>query len=353
MLKFKRFQTSIISTYRITMTGLLFVIVAGVLSYLFLMVFYAVNGNWAAPVLLSPTQEKVLAFQPQIATLEATLLKNRVDLATAKQKSSVLTEQIAETTALIKRFDTAGVAESKAQAENAVTMQRVLAEKRADIDRLKKTLRETNLLRDSIASDLAAGLITKDEAASRRLSLETSAGSLTDGRITAVSLNEQAREASAVGKTLADSASTSLIALQSLNNVAQLNALRAQAVVDAETAKQSVAQLSKSVAESERVLNIAKRSPYYAALHHPVAVVFVQYSNMSSVRSGEPVFDCFLQVFLCRKVGVVDQAYDAEQYARHPLFKTDIKGKFVGVTFSATTSSESPIVFVGYKPLLF
>ena len=78
----------------------------------------------------------------------------------------------------------------------------------------------------------------------------------------------------------------------------------------------------------------------------------MQYDNLASAKPGGPVFDCYLQVIVCRQVGTMTQVYDAEQYARHPFFKTDIKGKFVEIRFTSTESSESSILFLGHKPLL-
>jgi hypothetical protein len=122
--------------------------------------------------------------------------------------------------------------------------------------------------------------------------------------------------------------------------------------VDAETAKESIEQLRTSVAEGERVLEVAKQSPYYLALSKDVFVAFIQYENMDTVKPGAPVYDCLLQIILCRNVGTVTQVYDAEEYARHPLFKSDIKGKFAGIDFGVKKSSESSVVFIGHKPLL-
>src|SRR6516162_5385770 len=106
-MQFKLVQKHIITGYRLLMTGGLLLIVAGVLSYLFLMAFYAVDRNWAAPLVLSPTQEKVLAYQPQVAAMEAALLKDRVDLATAEQKYAAITAQTETVKRLIGEFDSA------------------------------------------------------------------------------------------------------------------------------------------------------------------------------------------------------------------------------------------------------
>jgi hypothetical protein len=352
-MNFKRFQNTIVSTYRITMAAILLMIVIGVISYLFLMGFYAVNRNWSAPIVLSPTQEKVLAYQPQVSTLEAALLKNRVDLATATEKYRVISQQIADTRTLIERFDTAAHIESHALALTEADMKAALGRKRMDSMQTEKAVADVKPMLASLNSDLAAGLITKDEAMSRRLNVQSVMNAITDSHISEITLREQARAAAAGSRTLGGGQASSLTALQSLTDEAQLRMALAQAIVDAETARQSVAQLGATVTNAERVLSVAKRSPYYLALTRSVPVVFVQYDNLANAKPGAPVFDCYLQVVVCRKVGTVEHVYDAEEYARQPLFKTDIKGRFVRVAFSVKSAEQSPVVFLGHKPLFF
>jgi hypothetical protein len=349
---FKSLQKFVIFVYRTLMMGVLLTIAIGVLAYLFLLVFYVVNKNWAAPIVLSPAQEKVLAFQPQVAALESMLLKNKVDLATTIQKYKVFNDQISELEFIIAKFDTAVNSESSGLSKAKADIHDVLQQKRNDTWEMEKNASSARSLRASIDRELASGLITKDEAIARRLTVQSSLNAVTDSKINQIALQEQARLAGNASGTLGESSATSLTALQSLNNIAQLKILHAHAVIDAETAKQSIEQLRASVAESERILEIAKQSPYYLAFNNTVFVAFVQYGNFYYVKPGAPVYDCLLQVILCRKVGTVTQVYDAEEYTRHPLFRTDIKGKFVGITFDAEKYGESYVVFIGRKPLL-
>ncbi|MDR0478727.1 MAG: hypothetical protein LBH31_02750 [Burkholderiaceae bacterium] len=335
------------------MTAILVVIVVGVVAYLFLMAFYAVNRNWAAPLVLSPTQQKVLAYQPQIAAMEAALLKNEVDLATAKQKYAAITGQIGSINALIGRFDAASAHEADKLATASSSMRGVLEQKRRDNQATVKAVNEIRPLLDSINDELAQGLITKTEASSRRLTIQNSINGLTDAQAAAISLAEQERAAQEASRTLGNGQGLSLQALASESTAAQLRLMLAQANVDAETARQSVEQLGATLQDANRVLSVAKQSPYYLALTRSVPVAFVPYDNLSSAKPGAPVYDCYLQMVLCRRVGTVDGVYDAEEYGLAPLFKTNLKGKLIGITFSRMKSSQSALVFIGYKPLLF
>jgi hypothetical protein len=353
MIDFKNYQKIVISIYRLLMMVILIIVIVAVLSYFILIIFYTINRNWGSPLVLSPTQEKVLSFQPQVAMLEATLLKNKVDLSTAIQKYQVLSKETNNIEFLINNFNTATHYESKQLSKTEKSMLNVLQAKRINTMDMGKAAHDIKPLLASVDGELAAGLITKDEAISRRMAIQSMLNAATDSRISQIALQEQQRFASNASETLGNDGATSLTALQSLTSEAQLQLVHAQAVVDEETAKDSIEQLRTTVADAERVLGIARHSPYYLALDKSVAVAFVQYENLYHTKPGTPVYDCLLQIILCRKVGTVTQTYDAEEYAIHPLFRTNIKGKLIGIDFTNKESEMSYVVFLGYKPLLF
>jgi hypothetical protein len=351
-MQFKLVQKHIITGYRLLMTGGLLLIVAGVLSYLFLMAFYAVDRNWAAPLVLSPTQEKVLAYQPQVAAMEAALLKDRVDLATAEQKYAAITAQTETVKRLIGEFDSAAAHESRHLAATASSIGTLLQQKHRDDQETEQVLGDVRPLLASIRTELSAGLITKSEAASRRLTIQASLNALTDSRAGEVALAEQGQGAHDASSTLGNGGALSLQALQSVASKVQLQMLLSQAEVDAESARDAIEQLRATMASAQRVLDVARQSPYYVALTQRVPVAFVPYDNLASAKEGSAVYDCYLQILFCHRVGKISRVYDAEEYARTPLFKTDIKGRLVGVLFEDVAASESALLFIGHKPLL-
>jgi hypothetical protein len=347
---FKPLQNLTIKAYRLTAMTVLLTIITGVLSYLGLLVFYAASSSWAAPLTLSPAQERVLAFQPQVATLEANLLKQRVDLDTAEAKFKAGSEQLERINALVRRLDGAQKTEAKALAETNVAIRGLLVDKIVDIGSTEKTIADVQAMLKSVDAEVAAGLITRDQAQARRITLQAALNAATDAKAQALVLEQQARAARDGASTLAGGAS-SLQALRSIQEAVALRTMAVQLTIDTETARQTVEQLKKSIPEAERVLDVAKTSPYHLALRQSVNVLFVPYDNLRHAKVGEPVYDCYLQVIACHKVGTVLKVYEAEEYARHPLFKTDLKGRFVGVQFDDQEASSSPVVFVGGKPL--
>ena len=283
---FKTFQKYVISLYRSVAIGVLLIIITGVLSYLFLLGFYTVSRSWAAPITLSPAQEHVLSFQPQVATLEANLLKQKVDLATAENKYFNGIKSQLEIQRFLLRLGKAKQFEAGALAGGSGALNKVIREKSADIRNTEKTIAGIKDMQKAVVDELAAGLITKDQANSRSLLLQTSLNSITDAKAQVVVLSEQARIAGEGAVTLKGTNSTSLSALQVMQETVQLHTVLAQLEVDTETARLTVEQLQVSVPESERVLTVAKSSPYFLALRNPTTVLFIPYDNLKNAKIG-------------------------------------------------------------------
>jgi len=68
---------------------------------------------------------------------------------------------------------------------------------------------------------------------------------------------------------------------------------------------------------------------------------------------GAPIYDCYLNMALCRKVGVVKQVFLGEQVINHPIFKNQVRGLTILMDLSHPESAKSQTVFLGRKPLLF
>jgi hypothetical protein len=78
---------------------------------------------------------------------------------------------------------------------------------------------------------------------------------------------------------------------------------------------------------------------------------FVPYDNTSSVSAGAPVYDCYLNMVVCRKVGTVKQVFSGEEHAMHPIFKSDMRGSLIQLDLQNPESAKSKTVFLNRKPL--
>ena len=89
---------SVVTLYRIFGILTLYLVLAGILSYAFVMGFYAVNSSWAAPVILAPSDDKSLDFIQKIVTSKQTLEDLKVD---EKRLESSISEMARHRTSLL------------------------------------------------------------------------------------------------------------------------------------------------------------------------------------------------------------------------------------------------------------
>ena len=117
-------------------------------------------------------------------------------------------------------------------------------------------------------------------------------------------------------------------------------------------------QLEEDNRQIERLraaITTAKQSPYYlnATGNSRLSFAFVPYDDQASAKPGAPIYDCYLNLVACRKVGTVKQVFLGEQDIVHPIFKTQVRGFMIQMDLSRPASAQSKTVFLGRKPLLF
>lgn len=347
---FNRLQGLYLTAYK--SIGLLFILamVIGIVVYGAGLAFFSVNSNWSAPVTLSPSQERVLSFQPQVIALEGTIDKQTIELATAKASVQAMRDQLPKLGSLLNRMTSATAAEASALATTAAQLQEPITAKKGDITSTAVATADAKKLLAQIDAELASKLITSDQAAQRRVALQASLNAATDARTSAVQLDQTAEQLKRSAQTLRGG-SGSLTALTAVAQQAQLQTTEAALKIQLATAESTVGALERSIAETKRVLDTAKTSPFYRALREPVTVGFMPYENVDAAVPGAKVYECYLKFIGCYEVGTVTQVYEAEEYAHHPLFKTDLKGRFVDIKFTDAEAARAQVLFIGRKPL--
>ena len=105
----------------------------------------------------------------------------------------------------------------------------------------------------------------------------------------------------------------------------------------------------------KQALATAKQTPYYLSVSggRLLYFAFVPYDNQRHISIGTAVYDCYLNMVLCRKVGTVKQVFAGEEHAIHPIFRTDIRGFLIQMQLDNPESAKSKTVFLNRKPLLF
>ena len=135
------------------------------------------------------------------------------------------------------------------------------------------------------------------------------------------------------------------------------NALGVRHAVAISVAQKQLQEESRQIDRLREAIRTAKQSPYYlnASGEQRLYFAFVPYDNQTNAVAGAAVYDCYLNMIACRKVGTMAQIFPGEEQAMHPIFKTQIRGFLIQMNLyqDRSDSAKSKTVFLGRKPLLF
>jgi hypothetical protein len=337
----------VIALYRIFAISVLYLVLAGIIAYAFVMGFYAVSTSWAAPVIVSAVDEKSLDFREKLVTSQQTIEDLKVD---TNKLQSGLTEMTKHRGSLLELEPELQAAIARERSHNRATGPELATldqQKQSDNLKTQKILAQLRELEANINKDLAAGLITKGDAASQLAALNTAQSAYTDSKIAEVLLTD----------SVLDKTTTGTNSLDVLEKQAELRSEVAQLDIAIAVAQKQLQEESRQIDRLRQAIQTAKQSPYYlnASGEQRLYFAFVPYDNQTSAVAGAPVYDCFLNMVVCRKVGTVKQMFTGEEQAIHPIFKTQIRGFLIQMNLDTNyaDSAKSKTVFMGRKPLLF
>jgi CII-binding regulator of phage lambda lysogenization HflD len=335
----------VVALYRIFAIVTLYAVLIGVLAYGFVMGFYALNTSWAAPVILSPADDKSLDFTQKLVTSKQTLEDLTLD---KKRLESSISEMARHRTSLLALEPELQAAVAREKTHNRATgpqLSQLDQQKQADNVKTQSVMAQVKEVEANIDKDLAAGLITKGDAATQRVALNQAQSSFTDSKINEVLLTDNVLEKTATGTK----------SLDVLDKQAELRSEIAQLDIALSLAEKQIREESQQIDRLRKALATAKQTPYYLSVSagNTIYFAFVPYDNQSSVSVGAPVYDCYLNMMACRKVGTVKQIFTGEEHAIHPIFRSDMRGFMIQMNLDHPESARSKTVFLNRKPLFF
>jgi hypothetical protein len=336
---------SVVTIYRVFAIVTLYVVLVGVLAYGFVMGFYALNTSWAAPVILSPVDDKSLDFTEKLVASRQTLEGLNVDKKRLEEGVAEMSRHKAALLTLEPELQAAILREKKHNQAAGPQLLELDKQKQSDNLKTQTVLTQVKEVEATIDKDLAAGLITKGDAATQRAALNQAQSSFTDSKIGEVLLSDSILE-----KTTTDTKS-----LDVLNKQAELISEIAQLDIAISVAQKQLHEESQQIDRLRQALATAKQTPYYltASGDSTVYFAFVPYDNRNNVSSGSSVYDCYLNMIACKKIGTVKQIFAGEEHAIHPIFRTDMRGFLIQMQLDHPESAKSKTVFLNRKPLFF
>lgn len=335
----------VITLYRVFAVTVLYIVLAGIFAYAFVMGFYAVNSSWAAPIILTASDEKSLDFREKLLTSQQTLEDLNVD--TNKLQSGIA-EMTKHRTALLALEPKLQAAIQREQEHNKITGPELAAldqQKQTDNSTTDGVLKQLALVETGIQKDLASGLITKGDAATQLAALNQAKGAYTDSKIAEVLLTDSVLQKTTTGTD----------SLDVLDKQAELRSEAAQLDVEINVAEKQLKEESEQIPRLQDAIETAKLSPYYliSSGDERLFFAFVPYDNRASAVVGAPVYDCYLNIILCSQVGTIKQKFTEEEDATHPIYKTIVRGFLIQLNLDRAKPAKSKTLFLGRKPLLF
>lgn len=337
-------RKSALFLYRMCAICLLYAVLAGVLGYVGVMGLYAVNTSWITPVVLSPSDDKSLGLTEWLLTTQSNIDNLALDVKRQNETVAEMKSHRATLLSLEPELDAAIGREAKHNTIAGRELARLGEQKHADNLRTEAILNQLAELEASTGKELAAGLITKKDAAAQLAAVNQAKNGYTDNQIGAVLLKDNILE-----KTTIDTKTLDVLdrraALKS--QIAELDIAIAAAEQQSQTESAQIERLKNAVVGMTQ-------TPYYIVKSEGKAATFafVPYENKGGMAIGDSVYDCYFKVLGCKVVGTVKQVFTAEEHAVHPIFRTDMRGFLVQLDLDNQESAKSKTLFVNRKPLL-
>ena len=275
---------------------ILYGVLVAICFYLALIGFYLGSSSWGAPVLLSRSDTASLDMLGSVVTSQAQLGTLTVDCDKLERSLAEMKQHRAALGRIDVHIDGAIAREARAAQQNGAALGALDTRKVQDNHANERV--GVKEVREQIAKDVSAGLITKADADVARLALTEASNSFTDSAITEVLLRDQIK----------DHAADATKTLETLSKRAELKSEIAQLDVSIESGQKQLDAERGQIKLLNEALAAAQENPTYSVLFaNPKTFIFVPYGTPVSV--GAPLYRCAAGLFWCSRVGTVTRMF--------------------------------------------
>jgi hypothetical protein len=340
-------QRFIVSTYRLLGFAILSIIVIVLVGYIATSAFYFVSDTWAQPMVVSPTDERVLQLKSELAEQ-------------AGARDTVAVE--------LQHKDRFIAAQQDFQSEFVKAVKADLAERKSSLGRLTHLARkyrgEGSRIRKSneafakqskqnASKEYEKRLIARGDLAANEYQqgqIATSTLSLTERQIEFENRAAQlSKESASLENILSKKQNSGALSYEVLKIKREYDMSRLETAKATEERK----ALQASLERHDAIVNSIGQSPQLRAAAQKAHVAFVPYSNFEGVKAGTPVYACALEMVLCRQAGTIKAILPGEVTSKHPQREKSLRGQMVELALDDTSAAEENVLFVGSKPLMF
>jgi hypothetical protein len=355
----------VVSAYKAMGFVVLTVLLLGLASFILLSSFFYANRTWVAPIVISQTDERVLAVTAQLAqqmTLRDKLNAERAELEARMVEAD---RNILSTELYGQEFRAVADAElaaRRAELRQIETLRADFSARRAGIarsnrefSRVSKSRAEELLAARLVDSDTYASVghqlsqVAKDEISLAQTQVQI------DSRITILNRDIEALQGVVRGLGASPgsghSGNVSYDVLKMKEDYTQKSAQQAKAHSDRDVIAQALAVNANSMARYDKLIATTRESPFLQATNENVFVAFVPYDNLDKVGKGVSLYGCHMGVALCRRVGEVVELMAGEVSGQQPMSRQSERGLLVRINLDTPSWAKERVLFVGRAPL--
>jgi hypothetical protein len=337
----------VVTTYRGLGFLILTLVVAILVSYIGTSIFYFVNSSWVQPMVVSPTDERVLQLNTKLA--EQASARDRL-VAELNHTERFIAVQEAFQAEYGKAVES-DLAERKASLERVRKLADTYAGARREIQRSNSAFAAHS--RSKMEEEYSAGLIDRDDFLSgnhRIAQMQHSNLSLVERQAEfesrAASLTAEAR---ALDAALARGSKQRGLSYE----VLRIKQDYELSLLETQKARETRDALAASIERYEGMLEGIRQSPYLRAAEQRATVAFVPYDNLSSAQPGTVLYGCELEMLRCRPVGKILDVLPGEVTHKHPHREKLLRGQLMQLELDEPGAAERNVLFAGKAPLLF
>lgn len=337
------FGKAVVPIYRLVSMFSLYGILAGILWFGILFVFFFGSSSWVAPFAVNPSDVQVLAITAQVTNSQAAIDTLQLDAKSSTENLNFSKSQLKGLLALDKDLHSKVSQQTKEWVGAASNLSAYDVEAKDNIAMVQKDVAHNEEMKALIQNDLKAGLITKEDALSSFSYIDMLAINMTAAKVAENDIQDSIRQ-----HKMSD-----LTSLTIEGQHVSLEFQISQLLTAIRTDEQHLLSDAQTIATIKRAADVAKQSPFYRAVTgENVKLGIVPYDPKNALKVGSPVYSCWLGISLCTQVGKVAAVYQNEQVFENPLTKVNTRGYVVQLDVT-DEAMRSKSLIVSHKPLLF
>jgi hypothetical protein len=341
----KKWTKHVVNAYRMIGFAILTVIVMVLIGYIATTAFFYVSDSWVVPMAISPTDDKVLSLQQQLAAQQMTRDKTAADLDDAER--AIVVQQAFQNE--FAKAILSDLGDRKAALERMHMLATAAASTRAQIRTSNSDYASAS--QQQMAQEWRAGLIDRQQMLAGKFQVaQISSSNLSlaerqaEYEVRAQDLEAQTRslEALLANTPTKDAMSYDVLKIKQEYETSRLETQKAIGQRD---------MLKLALDREDNLLKTLKQTSYLRALGDHAQVAFVPYGNLTKVEKGRSLYGCRLGMVICHKVGTVLEVLPGEVQFKHPHKDKMLRGQMVELKMDDASAAEDDVLFVGGRPL--